>query len=576
MRRFAALFEALDRTTRTAEKVAALEDYFRSAPPADAAWALHFLAGNRLKRAIPVRVLRECAAEAAGIPPWLLDECYETVGDLGETLALLLPAPVRPSSLTLSVFVAERLLPMAAATEARQRQLLRGTWSELDTVQRFLWHKMLTGNFRVGVSRALLVRALASVAGVDPAVLSHRLMGDWQPSAEEFIHLLREEHLDAEPAKPYPFCLASPLEQEPASLGEARNWQVEWKWDGIRAQLIRRSGEIVVWSRGEEIITPAFPEVALAARTLPDGTVLDGELLAWEGDAPAPFHRLQRRLNRRSATAALQQEVPVIFMAYDVLEQAGVDARLRTLEDRRRLLEELVRGAGTEVQPSPMRARWVPEPSASMMLQDELFQEAEWSTPATRPSNLPDLPRLRVSPVLEIHRWEDLVALQDRARATGVEGVMLKRRDSTYGVGRQRGAWWKWKVAPYQCDAVLIAAQPGHGRRATLFTDYTFGLWDGPDLVPVAKAYSGLTDEEIDSVDAFVRRHTTGRFGPVRTVQPELVFELAFEGIAVSSRHRSGIALRFPRIARWHHDKKPAEADTVESVRKLMGPAGKT
>lgn len=558
MEAFTRLFQALDATTRTSVKVAALEDYFRAVPPEDAAWALHFLSGQRLKRLVKTTHLRQWAAEASGFPRWLVDECYEMVGDLAETIALILPPKKIDSDagspkLLLHQLIETRLLPLAQADEPRQRELLLNTWAGFDSRQRLVWNKLITGAFRIGVSRTLLVRALAAIAEVPPPVMEHRLMGDWKPDVAHYTRLLSGEGAGPQPARPYPFYLASPLEVPVTELGDAKDWSVEWKWDGIRAQMIRRAGECVLWSRGEEIITPAFPEVAEAAMALPDGTVLDGELLAWSGDAPLPFAQLQRRINRREATARLREQVPVVFMAYDLLEFAGEDWREQPLAERCGHLEFVL---GSRPQ--------APRKNEAPPVQGELFAAAAFQPPA------PWQDPLRLSPRFIPQTWDEAAACVQDARARGTEGIMLKLLSSPYGTGRQRGAWWKWKVTPHTVDAVLIAAQPGHGRRATLFTDYTFAVWDGPELVPVAKAYSGLTDEEIDRVDAFVRANTTGRFGPVRSVKPELVFELAFEGIQSSTRHRSGLALRFPRMSRWRHDKKPGEADSVEVLRGLL------
>ncbi|MBL9138649.1 MAG: hypothetical protein JNK85_22460 [Verrucomicrobiales bacterium] len=560
MRAFTDLFLRLDRTSRTQEKVAALVDYFRSAPPADAAWALWFLSGQRWPRAVTTHEMRAWAAELADIPEWLVEECYDHVGDLAETLALLLPpGPVGSVSPSLSTLVRERLQPLAGRLPPAQREVLRRTWMELDVPQRFLWNKLITGGFRVGVSRALMVRALAEVAGVEPAVMNHRLMGEWRPNSESLIELLSAAGPKDDPARPYPFFLASGLESELEKLGEPAAWQIEWKWDGIRAQVLKRSGQVLIWSRGEELITPAFPEIAAAAESLPDGTVLDGELLAWRDEAPLPFACLQRRLNRKSAGTTLQVQVPIVYLAFDLLESQGHDVRARPLHDRRSTLLELIEWA---------RQRQVTQPQTASVawIQADLFAR----DPSVRQVDAASFP-LRVSPVVELADWSQLPPRRAEARSKGAEGVMLKRQDSMYGVGRQRGTWWKWKVDPYTCDAVLVAAQPGHGRRASLFTDYTFAVWNGAELVPVAKAYSGLTDAEIAEVDAFVRANTTGRFGPVRTVHPEWVFEIAFEGIAESGRHRSGLALRFPRIARRRQDKRPTDADTVETLRRLAG-----
>lgn len=561
MKAFTDLFIALDATTRTSAKVAALEHYFRSVPPEDAAWALHFLSGQRMKRLVKTGLLRECAAEAAGLPLWLVEECYETVGDLAETLALILPDAEDAAELPpLHRLVEEHLLPLAKQDETAVRESLRAIWGRTSTLQRLLWNKLLTGAFRVGVSRTLLVRALANIAGVEPPVMDHRLTGKWQPDAAGFRRLLSAaEPLSSEPAQPYPFCLAAPLDVSPPALGDISAWQCEWKWDGIRAQLIRRAGQCVLWSRGEEIITAAFPEIARAAAALPDGTVLDGELLAWEDAAPLPFSSLQRRLNRKTAGTTLQQQVPVIFMAYDLLEHGGTDQRSAPLQDRRTALSALLDSVPSGL--APVKAeRWQ---------QGELF-DAAWSAPRPAASHLSHTV-LRLSPVLSPASWEDLAALRGTARSRHTEGIMLKDRTSPYGTGRHRGAWWKWKIDPLTADMVLVAAQPGHGRRATLFTDYTFAIWRGEELVTVAKAYSGLTDAEITEIDAFVRANTTGRFGPVRSVNPLLVFELAFEGISLSPRHRSGLALRFPRILRIRRDKQPQDADSIESVKALTG-----
>jgi DNA ligase 1 len=527
VRRFAALHAELDETTRTREKVEALARYLAAAPPADAAWAVHFLSGNRPRRLVGARKLAGWAVEAAGVPAWLFDECYEAVGDLAETISLLLPPPSESADLPLAGWVEGALLPLRGLPEAEQREAVLRAWSRLGGAERHVWNKLITGAFRVGVSASLVVRALARVSGLDEPTLAHRLMGGWEPSAEAYLRLVAPDTRDADPGRPYPFFLAHPLEGGPEGLGEPEAWQVEWKWDGIRAQLVRRRGRAWLWSRGEELITEAFPEVVEAAALLPDGTVLDGELLPWREGAPLAFSALQRRLGRRAVGKRLLAEVPVALLAYDLLEVGGEDVRERDLTWRRSALEDLLS-----------------------------------ATPAGR--------RLQLSPLVPGEGWDAVREAHRSARGRGTEGLMLKRRDGPYGAGRRKGGWWKWKVAPYTADAVLLYAQRGHGRRASLYTDYTFGVWSGGELVPFAKAYSGLTDEEILRVDAFVRRSSTERFGPVRAVRPELVFEIAFEGIQRSPRHRSGVAVRFPRIARWRHDKGPEDADSLETLAALI------
>ena len=527
MKAFARLYDALDQTTATSEKVAALVAYFREAPPRDAAWAVHFLLGRRPKRLMASGRLRAWAAEAAGIAEWLFEESYGAVGDLAETITLLLPDTGGSSDRPLSWWVEERLLPLRGQDEAAQKAAMLAAWRELGRRERYVWNKLITGNFRVGASARLVGRALAEVSGVDEGTISHRLMGAWEPSPEFFERLVAPDTRDADISRPYPFYLAYPLEQEPASLGDPADWLAEWKWDGIRSQLIRRAGRTFLWSRGEELLNGRFPEVEEVAALLPDGTVLDGELVPWSGGAPLPFAQLQRRIGRKTLGRRILSEVPVVLVAYDLLEDRGVDQRERPFVQRRNRLAGVL--AAT--------------PSAG---------------------------RLVLSPAVDAVGWAGVEAARARAREAGAEGLMLKRRSSPYGVGRRRGDWWKWKVDPLSVDAVLMYAQPGSGRRAGLYTDYTFGLWAGDHLVPFAKAYTGLTDEEIRRVDAFVRRNTLEKFGPVRTVRPELVFELAFEGIQRSTRHKSGVAVRFPRMARWRTDKRPEEADTLERVRSLL------
>jgi DNA ligase-1 len=528
MKLFADLYAALDETTRTNDKVAALRRYFAGAPPADSAWALYFLSGRKPKALMNGTRLATWAAEAAGLSPWLFDECYLAVGDLGEVMALALPPAAVSSPLPLHSWVEQRLLPLRQAGEPAQREAVLAAWRELDDRQRYLWNKLLTGAFRVGVSQKLVVRALAEVSGLPEETLAHRLMGAWEPTPEFYARLLAPDTHDADLSRPYPFYLAYPLEGDPSALGERADWQVEWKWDGIRAQLIRRGGETFLWSRGEENLTERFPELVALGASLPDGSVLDGEILPYLGGRVLPFAQLQRRIGRLKLTTKVLAEAPAILMAYDLLEHGGQDVRSRALRWRRSQLARLVKKAAQ--------------------------------------------PALLLSPLAEAGTWAELAALRETSRSRNAEGFMLKRIDSAYGVGRQAGGWWKWKIDPYSVDAVLIYAERGHGRRASLYTDYTFGIWREAELVPFAKAYSGLTDEEIREVDAFVRRNTVEKFGPVRTVTPQLVFELAFEGIQRSARHKSGVAVRFPRIARWRRDKKIEDADSLATIQALLPP----
>lgn len=521
------LFETLDASTATSDKTAALVAYFQHAPAADAAWAVAFLVGRRPKRLVKSADLRAWAGDAAGVPPWLFEACYEQAGDLAETISLLVPDGTTNTTDGLAWWVEQRLLTLSSLTPTEQRTQLVNTWSALGGTARFVFNKLLTGAFRVGVSEGLVVRALAQVSGINPETVAHRLMGQWEPSADWYRQLIGADTTDADWSRPYPFFLAHPLDTEPSALGDISDWQVEWKWDGIRCRLVRRQGRTFLWSRGEELLTGRFPEVEAVAEWLPDGTVLDGELLAWRNDMPLPFTELQRRINRKTVGKKLLADVPCRLLVYDCLETRGADTRAQALHRRRTQAEALV-------------------------------------------AALPTGAAIGLSPVLDVATWDDAVAARANAREASAEGLMLKQRSSAYGVGRRGSDWYKWKVNPLTVDAVLVYAQAGHGRRAGLYTDYTFAIWDGETLVPFAKAYSGLTDAEIRQVDKFVRNNTLEKFGPVRTVKPELVFELAFEGIQHSTRHKSGIAVRFPRIARWRQDKPASEADSLETVRALL------
>ena len=545
MREFARLYAELDETTATSRKLEALQAYFSSAAPENAAWAVYFLAGGKPRQAVPVKLLRQYATEFAGLDEWLFDECYHAVGDLAETIAHILPAPRRRSDVGLAEWVEQRIAPLRGAAPDTVRLALFGYWDELETRERFLLTKLIGGGFRVGVSRLLVTRALSAIASVDSKLIAQRLMG-WtdgrvSPTAQGFLQLVSAQsaHEHAQRGgQPYPFFLAHQLQAAPESLGALEDWQAEWKYDGMRAQLVSREGRNWLWSRGEELITDRFPE--LAALRLPEGTVIDGEILIWRGGdetlAPAPFAERQKRITRKTVSVRMQGELPAVLVAYDLLELDGADLRGRQQRERRALLEQLV----------------------------------------TRLA----LPQLRLSPLVRAASWEELAALRGESRARGVEGLMLKAASAQYGVGRTKdmGTWWKWKIDPYSVDAVLIYAQAGHGRRASLYTDYTFAVWDGEggvdgerQLVPFAKAYSGLTDAEIAQVDNAIRRTTIEKFGPVRSVKPSMVFEIGFEGIALSPRHKSGIAVRFPRILRRRDDKTIDDADTLETLKGLLG-----
>ncbi len=532
MKRFAALYQELDRSTATLDKRAALVAYFRDAPPRDAVWALYLLAGGKItsarRKIAGVAELRAWVAEASGIAPWLVDASYDQVGDLAETLALLVTDPEQPApERGVADWIEEVLLPVANRDVAERREVIVTAWLGLPFNERLVFNKLLTGALRVGVSQRMVQQALAEMSGVPIARIAQRMLGAWLPSPAFLRDLLSMEALPSDRQQPYPFFLASPLEVDPASLGAISDWLVEWKWDGIRTQLIRRHGEVALWSRGEERLDGRFPEIEAAAAALDVDCVLDGELLAWRDDAPGPmpFAALQTRIQRLKPGPKWLAEAPVRMLAYDLLELNGADLREQPQAERRGKLEALLQ-------------------------------------------RHPD-PRLVLSPIVTPGSWEAAAALREQSRERGVEGFMLKRSSAAYQSGRRRGDWWKWKIDPLTIDAVLLYAQSGHGRRSTLYTDYTFGLWQGDVLVPVAKAYSGLNDSEILALDRWLRAHTLERFGPVRSVEPVQVFELAFEGVNLSKRHKSGVALRFPRILRWRQDKPAAEADQLDTLKAL-------
>jgi DNA ligase-1 len=529
VRAFSELFEELDTTTATNLKVAAMVRFFQSATAADAAWATYILSGRRLKRFIGPTQLYRWLIEAAALPEWLIEESIAAVGDLAETIALLLEnkanAPAA-SAVSLAEWIDGRLLPLRGATLEEQRAAIVAWWHTLPYRECFLLNKLLTGELRVGVSTLLVTRAIADAVNISRPDIARRLMGEWQPSAQFWRELVSQDTSAIRASTPYPFFLASPLDGDPAALGDPANWQIEWKWDGIRAQLIRRGAGSFLWSRGEELITERFPEATAAAAALPEGTVLDGELVAWRDGAVQPFALLQQRIGRKRLTPTILKDIPVRFLAYDLLEHHSTDVRALPLRERRARLEALLADAPQFLQLSPL-------------------------VPASG-------------------TWQELAQLRAQSRERSVEGLMLKLLESSYGTGRERGAWWKWKIEPYTFDAVMLYAHPGHGRRSNQYTDYTFGVWREGELVPIAKAYSGLSNAEITELDRWIRSHTLEKFGPNRAVEQTQVFELAYEGIAASNRHKSGIALRFPRILRRRPDKPAAEADTLDDLQRVL------
>lgn len=542
MQAFATLFEQLDQTTATNDKVRIMTEFFRRQDPDTSAWVLFFLSGHKPKQIVGSSKLRRWAQEKVGYPDWLMEESYAAVGDTAELISLILAAGERSAqgsaahTLSLGEWMEQRILPLAGMDDQARRSNVLDWWAELDSTETFILNKLLTGSLRVGVSETLVYRALASVFSLPPAVIASRLVGTWQPSGEFFARLAAptEQTLTGrgpdETLLPLPFCLAAPLEGEPEGLGDVFDWQCEWKWDGIRCQVVKSGSRVEIWSRGEERITGSFPDLLPLLLAVPGDWVIDGEIVAGDWHRPGSFQSLQRRLNRKKPSLALIASSPVSFLAYDLLQGEGQSRRHRPLSQRRTMLEEKL---------NPFLGE-----------------------------------RLGISPLLTLSTWEEARLLRETSRSEGAEGLMLKAKTSEYVTGRKRGVWFKWKIDPLAIDAVLTAAQPGTGRRASLYTDYTFSLWQGESLISVAKAYSGLTDEEIRELDGWIRKHTRERFGPVRTVEAQRVFEIGFEGISRSDRHKSGFALRFPRILRERTDKRVEDADQVATLETLLRSLG--
>jgi DNA ligase-1 len=533
MKKFSDLVISLGTSTKTNDKLGMLVSYFEDADDRDKVWVIAIFSGRRPKRSVSSAILQEWCMELTGIPPWLFEECYHTVGDLAETLSLLVPeGKEEASGLGLHHYL-EQLILLEKSDMGDRKSFILDAWKRMTRSEMFVFNKLITGNFRIGVSQKMIVNALAKTVRLEPSVIAHRISGNWDPIHFPFSELLGSSSVILDHSRPYPFYLAYALEDDLPQLGDPAEWFAEWKWDGIRGEIIHRNGQLFVWSRGEELMTEKFSEYAPLQEQLPEGIVMDGEIICMstaESDMvdffPLPFAALQTRIGRKNITKKQLVEAPVAFIAYDLLEYDGEDFRERPQEERRAMLEKVVR---------------------------EIHH-----------------PVLRLSPLIPFHDWNELVSIRLRSREIGSEGLMLKRKKSIYQTGRKRGDWWKWKIDPLVIDAVMVYAQKGHGRRSNLYTDYTFAVRNGDQLLTFTKAYSGLTDKEFDEVDHFVKKHSIEKFGPVRTVKPELVFEIAFEGIAASKRHKSGVALRFPRINRWRKDKKVDEINTLEDLRQML------
>lgn len=526
MRAFAQLFSHLELSNKTGVKVAALTDFLRTSSLEDKTWLVALFTGKRPKRPVTSTLMKMWTLEETGIPEWLFVECYSNTGDLSETISLLLPKPTKQKvDKPLHIWMNE-IIALGKYTQEEKRAYVVSAWKELSQQERFIFNKLVGGSFRVGVSTQLLVRALSAYSDLETSYITQRIIGQWNPQENNLDDLLFSENIELNLSKPYPFALAYPIENTPNNLGHPNEWQAEYKWDGIRGQIIKRKSEIFIWSRGEDLVTEAFPDLASRVKEFTeDNFVLDGEILPYNDGQILPFSELQKRLNRKIISPKLQKEIPLAFYAYDLLEYQDKDIRHLPLSERRELLFSLIQSAPEGIFPS---------------------SDIDFSS------------------------WESLEKLQEKSRNLNAEGVMLKRKNGNYPVGRKKGFWWKWKVQPFTLDAVLIYAQKGSGRRSAHYTDYTFAIRKGEELVTIAKAYSGLTDKEIQEISRWVKRNSIEKFGPVRTVKAELIFEIGFEGISESKRHKSGFALRFPRILRWRKDKTIDEIDNIETLQSLL------
>lgn len=525
MEHFAQLIYDLEISNKTNDKIDAIVRYLSIVPDADKLWLIALFTGRRPKRPVNTSFMRIWALEVTQLPEWLFWESYSSVGDLGETISLVLPKPSGEIKKSISQWMQE-LISLQKVTEEQKKKYVLEAWSGLNIRERFIFNKLIGGGFRIGVSHKMLVNALSKFTGYDANTIMHHIMGKWSPQSITYKELVEENHQQSDASKPYPFCLAYPIEKTVEELGEPAAWQAEWKWDGIRGQIIKRTDTLYIWSRGEELVTDQFPELHPLVNYLPDGVVIDGEILSIRDGNVLSFNHLQKRLNRKTLSKKILDETPVGFYAFDLMEYNGIDVRSKPLNERRSLLENILE----------------PVPYGYILL----------------------------SPVISFLQWSELATIRSNAREVNSEGVMLKNKNSVYHTGRKKGDWWKWKVNPLSIDVVLIYAQKGSGRRSSFYTDYTFAVKDGNNLVTIAKAYSGLTDQEIKDVDRFVKKNSLEKFGPVRTVKPELVFEIGFEGIAASNRHKSGVALRFPRILRWRKDKTTADINTLDEVKVML------
>jgi len=537
---FSELFLNLDSSNSTNNKIEVLKNYFLSNDPIDNSWAIYLLTGKSNKRFISGRYLKNLFSELYEYPVWLIDTCYLKVGDSAEVITLLLKNKSTSRkkvllNISLNELLSKTIPDLSKLNDEEKNFKIKNMWETLPEDNHLIFNKILTGTFRVGVSIGLITKSISKLINIDEEIISHRLMGNFEPSIDSYEFLINKNiNLQELNSKPFPFLLANTIEDK-IFKHSINDFQFEWKYDGIRMQLIKRSGNVSLWTRGQELVNDSFPELVDKMSHIKDDFVLDGELLVWnfKEQIAFDFSLLQKRINRKSPTRSIQIKYPIIFIAYDLLEINGRDIREIKLENRRIELEKYF-------------SKW--------------HNKTENNISAI----------FKICNLIFPKDWPDALNYKEKSRENNTEGLIIKKKTSIYSSGRKRGIWWKYKVDPMQLDAVLIYAKGGSGRRAGLYTDYSFALWKDKELIKFASAYSGLTNIEIKELDKWIRKNTIEKFGPVRSLKPEMVFEISFEKIQISKRHKSGIAVRFPRITKWRKDKKINDADSLENAYELM------
>lgn len=524
MKRFAELCAILESTANAREKMAALTVYFQDAPPPDAIWAIRLLLGWKPSRIATSQTLRRWARECVQFPDWLFEESCAAVGNLLETLALLIPLPDTPGDVPLHVRMQRDLLPLRDLTENEQRAAVSAAWTQMDAQQRFVWNTLLTGGFRPHVSEKTLIRALSAWRGLPTTVLACRLKQEWEPTVAGYRALFSHDIAALDSSQLYPF--QRWYEEPPArgASGAIGDWRIDWHRNGMRAQLIKRGSSVFLWSDDHVIVNDTFPEICEAMAAMTDGTVLDGVITAWSADGPLHRAELERRMKRKRLTKKFKHEVPVRYWVYDLLEIQGEDVRTQPFRQR------IHQAAGI-----------IPTEVGSV---------------------------IHLAEPLEAASWHRLHALRNDARRHGADGVLLRRWTASACPSTRKADQWRvWKADPLTAPVVLVYVQALNAASGQRSVEGTFAAWDGGDLVPVAKTSAGFSDEDVNAIEEFAKQHTVERFGPVRSLKAELVFTLAFDSVSLSTRRKSGLVLHHPRVAGRLLDASIHDAERIAILR---------